>query len=169
MPPGPGRAREVRGASQNGQHDTAPCQARSVGPHHGRFRQVSTTKCTMSDASAPPEVEAALSRLANNPAVRGVLVLDRAQGLPIKSTGTLFSSTADAEGEAMQRYARRAWQLVEATQEEVQGLESGVRRCTLLHRRVHISGMQDAVRFMRIRTKRHELMITPGPPCAPPP
>jgi hypothetical protein len=78
-------------------------------------------------ATAPAEVEAALARLASNPAVRGVVVLDRVKGLPIKSSGALFSSAADADGSTMQRYAQRAWQLVEAAQDEIEGMEAGVR------------------------------------------
>ncbi|GAA6039464.1 hypothetical protein JCM8097_009564 [Rhodosporidiobolus ruineniae] len=128
--------------------------------------------------SAPPEVESTLARLTAHPNVQGVLILSRPQGLIIRSAGSLFAlppssgstagrpvesdETTSAEdgdreegeekgpvvnGETARRYAAAAVRLVEATGEEVGGLAG--------------EGEPDDVRFLRIRTRRHELMITP--------
>ncbi|CDR40303.1 RHTO0S05e01068g1_1 [Rhodotorula toruloides] len=122
--------------------------------------------------SAPPEVEATLARLTSYKDVQGVLILARPNGIILRSSGSLFalppSSAAvsspppraegDEEGEEKEeesgpktsevarKYARAATRMVEAI-----GIE--VRDCD--------EDKADDLRFLRIRTKRHELIITP--------
>jgi len=88
------------------------------------------------------EVETTLGRLTANPAVRGVLVLDRPRGFIIRSAGPIFET---GDGETARRYAARIHRLLGTSSEEIDGLiEDG-----------------DDLRFMRLRTRRHELMISP--------
>ncbi|GAA5983845.1 hypothetical protein JCM10908_005948 [Rhodotorula pacifica] len=127
--------------------------------------------------AAPPEVEATLTRLVGYKNVKGVLVLSRPNGIILRSAGPLFAHTparpkpqengrredsaeADtpqeeeqkeevpppAHSELARRYARAATRMVDSVSTEV--------------REVNQEDEED-VRFLRIRTKRHELMITP--------
>ncbi|GAA5939542.1 hypothetical protein JCM10213_009119 [Rhodosporidiobolus nylandii] len=119
--------------------------------------------------TAPPEVEATLSRLAAYKNVQGVLILSRPQGIILRSSGTLFALPPSAaaaredgeeqkDGEEVQepprnsevarRYAKAAVRMVEAVGKEV-GEAGGEEED------------KDDLRFLRIRTKKHELMITP--------
>ncbi|ODN75616.1 dynein light chain roadblock-type [Cryptococcus wingfieldii CBS 7118] len=104
---------------------------------------------------APPEVEATLSRLSQYRNVRGVMVLARAHivgdtphphphpsrsgdaGI-VQTTGTVF------EGEGGAKYAGAVERIVLSTGAAIAECEEG-----------------DELRLMRIRTKRHELIITP--------
>ncbi|GAA5820783.1 hypothetical protein JCM11251_003158 [Rhodosporidiobolus azoricus] len=130
--------------------------------------------------TAPPEVEATLTRLTAHKNVQGVLILSRPLGHILRSAGTLFAlppsaaraaAVADADGnddtddrekgegkateekgtmrnsEMALRYAKAAVGMVEAVGGEVAGLGG--------------EEDKDDLRFLRIRTRRHELMITP--------
>ncbi|KLT42188.1 hypothetical protein CC85DRAFT_246253 [Cutaneotrichosporon oleaginosum] len=84
----------------------------------------------------PPEIEATLSRLSAYRNVRGVMILARGAGCGIvQSSGAVF------EGDSGRRYAGALEGVVAATAGAVGA---------------------DELRLMRIRTKRHELIITPG-------
>ncbi|GAA5896783.1 hypothetical protein JCM8208_007088 [Rhodotorula glutinis] len=114
--------------------------------------------------TSPPEVEATLTRLASHKNVQGVLILARSTGIILRSTGSLFAlqpapaATADdgtlTGGEAIvpttselaRRYAKSAVSIVEAVATEVKDVDDD---------------QPDDIRFLRIRTKRHELIITP--------
>ncbi|GAA6005895.1 roadblock/LC7 domain-containing protein [Rhodotorula paludigena] len=127
----------------------------------------------MTSTTAPPEVEATLNRLASYKNVQGVLILARPNGIILRSTGSLFAlppATAaaaahagDDEGvegtsngaepvaapttsETARAYAKAAVRMVEAVGSEVRDVDED---------------KADDLRFLRIRTKRHELIITP--------
>ncbi|GAA5999810.1 hypothetical protein JCM10207_005921 [Rhodosporidiobolus poonsookiae] len=123
---------------------------------------------TTAPPAAPPEVEANLTRLTAHKNVQGVLILSRPTGIILRSAGSLFalppSASAsrddadDAEegtgqrvqptaSELARRYAKAAVRMVEAVGEEVRGVAG--------------EDETDDLRFLRIRTKRHELMVTP--------
>ncbi|VDC05839.1 unnamed protein product [Peniophora sp. CBMAI 1063] len=91
----------------------------------------------------PPELEQTLAMLSGHRSVLGYLLLSRGQPCSIiRSSGVVF------EGESGKKYATAIARMVE----EVQGAL------------VEVSGEEnegDDIRFMRIRTKRHELMISP--------
>ncbi|WOO84923.1 Dynein light chain roadblock-type 2 [Vanrija pseudolonga] len=94
-------------------------------------------------APPPPEIESTLSRLSAYRNVRGVMVLARSSGAPgsggiVQSTGAVF------EGESGRRYAGSLEAVVNATAGAVATVDEG-----------------DELKLMRIRTKRHELIITP--------
>ncbi|ORY33096.1 hypothetical protein BCR39DRAFT_521225, partial [Naematelia encephala] len=93
----------------------------------------------------PPEIEATLSRLSAYRNVKGVMIISRREtessghiGAIVQSTGAIF------DGEGGRRYAR-------ALESVVANVAGAVGECD--------DG--DELRLMRIRTKRHELIITP--------
>jgi len=97
----------------------------------------------------PPEVESSLTRIMSTRNVRGVMVLSK-DGAMIRHTGSAF------EGEAGRNYAVAVKRIVDACRvglEEAHGgtNESGSGNTTDV----------DEVRFVRIRTRKHELMISP--------
>ncbi|GAA5908159.1 hypothetical protein JCM6882_005960 [Rhodosporidiobolus microsporus] len=132
--------------------------------------------------TAPLEVEATLARLTAHKNVQGVLILSRPAGMILRSAGTLFAlppsaaraaATAPTPGDGVEdaekandgegedgaeklpvlnsemalRYAKAAAGMVDAVGGEVGSLAG--------------EGETDDLRFLRIRTRRHELMITP--------
>jgi len=88
-------------------------------------------------APAPPEVESTLTRLSAHRNVRGVLILSR-QGPIIRHSGGIF------EGEQGRKYAAAVKRIVDCCKAGLDDIEEG-----------------DELRFLRMRTKRHELMISP--------
>jgi len=138
-------------------------------------------------AAAPPEVESTLQRLASHRSVKGVLILATDTGRVIRYSGPMleeanapattatavpaaggpangdesFHRTRDeashgdemtSEGgaagmttnAAVKKYADAVRKIVNNSKEAVLGLDG-----------------EDAVRFLRLRTKKYELMITP--------
>ncbi|KAF8599266.1 hypothetical protein BDV93DRAFT_546992 [Ceratobasidium sp. AG-I] len=89
-------------------------------------------------SNVPPEVEHTLSRLSTHRNVRGVLILAR-QGSIIRYNGVAF------EGEQGRKYASAVKKIVDCCRA---GLEE-------------VGEEGDELRFMRMRTKKHELMISP--------
>ncbi|KAF9226029.1 hypothetical protein BS17DRAFT_794368 [Gyrodon lividus] len=91
----------------------------------------------------PPELEQTLTMLSAHRSVLGYLLLSRGDQVSIiRHSGVVF------EGEQGRKYAGVIGRIVESVQgglEEVSGEEND----------------GDHIRFMRIRTKRHELMISP--------
>ncbi|TNY23539.1 hypothetical protein DMC30DRAFT_414055 [Rhodotorula diobovata] len=127
----------------------------------------SESSAATATATAPPEVEATLTRLASYKNVQGVLILARPNGIILRSTGSLFAlppaaapandeESAQPNGEddvlvpttseLARRYAKAALNMVEAVAAEVKDVDED---------------QTDDVRFLRIRTKRHELIVTP--------
>jgi dynein light chain roadblock-type len=118
-------------------------------------------------AVVPPEIESTLSRLSAYRAVKGVMILSRSPvvstesggaGGIVQCTGSIF------EGEGGGRYARLVEGLVSGATKGVGECDEGVSLLSPyldLHTGIKIDG-QDELRLMRIRTKRHELIITPG-------
>ncbi|KAH6901534.1 hypothetical protein BKA70DRAFT_1113809, partial [Coprinopsis sp. MPI-PUGE-AT-0042] len=90
----------------------------------------------------PPDLEQKLSLLSSHRSVLGYLLIARAQHHPsiIRHSGVVF------EGEQGRKYAAVVARIVQSVQN---GLDE-LRRED-----------DDEIRFMRIRTKRHELMISP--------
>ncbi|TFK65065.1 hypothetical protein BDN72DRAFT_824948 [Pluteus cervinus] len=91
----------------------------------------------------PLELEQTLAMLSSHRSVLGYLLLSRGQPVSIiRHSGVIF------EGEHGRKYAGVVGRIVESVQtglEEVNPDETE----------------PDGIRFMRIRTKRHELMISP--------
>lgn len=86
------------------------------------------------------------------------MIMDR-KGMVIRSTGSMLRGQ---EGQVvLRRYAGEVWKLVEATSTSVGKLEVDVSPSPSEGERA--DRLQDDLRFLRIRTRQHELMITPGP------
>ncbi|KAI6021703.1 hypothetical protein BKA83DRAFT_4286056 [Pisolithus microcarpus] len=94
-------------------------------------------------ATMPAELEQTLSMLSAHRSVLGYILLSRGEQVSIiRHSGVVF------EGDQGKKYAAVIRRIVESVQtglEEVSGEENE----------------GDSIRFMRIRTKRHELMISP--------
>ncbi|KAJ1310772.1 hypothetical protein OPQ81_009293 [Rhizoctonia solani] len=88
--------------------------------------------------NVPPEIEYTLSRLSGHKNVRGVLLL-ASQGAIIRHTGVAF------EGEQGRKYAIAVKKIVDC--------------CSTNLEEVGEEG--DELKFLRMRTKKHELMIYP--------
>ncbi|KDE04865.1 hypothetical protein MVLG_04725 [Microbotryum lychnidis-dioicae p1A1 Lamole] len=136
-----------------------------------------------SSTQVPPQVDATLSRLTANKNVKGVMILRRPLGIILRTAGPLFptstsstssagpstitSNAADTSGKDASQpseastgeeethstndqlalsYARLGHNLVENVAEEVKAVDH-----------------DDNLRFLRVRTQKHEIMVTPDP------
>ncbi|KAK7694123.1 hypothetical protein QCA50_003699 [Cerrena zonata] len=101
------------------------------------------TTTTTATHLLPPELEQTFALLTSHRSVLGYLLLSRGpQVAIIRHSGVVF------EGDQGKKYAHAVERIVESVHtglEEVAGE----------------SGDVDEIRFMRIRTKRHELLISP--------
>ncbi|KAJ7867950.1 hypothetical protein B0H13DRAFT_2236677 [Mycena leptocephala] len=90
-----------------------------------------------------PELEQTLALLSSHRAVLGYILLGRGHPVSIvRHTGAVF------EGEQGRKYASAIGRIVESVQAGLEEVHSG-------------DGDADDLRFLRIRTKRHEIMISP--------
>ncbi|KAI0777821.1 hypothetical protein BD413DRAFT_610116 [Trametes elegans] len=91
----------------------------------------------------PPELEQTLTLLTSHRSVLGYMLLSRGQPVTIiRHSGVVF------EGEQGKKYASAIARIVQSVQTGLEDVSGG-----------HNEG--DDIRFMRIRTKRHEIMISP--------
>ncbi|KAJ6621763.1 hypothetical protein B0H10DRAFT_2015654 [Mycena sp. CBHHK59/15] len=90
-----------------------------------------------------PELEQTLSLLSSHRSVLGYMLLSRGHPVSIiRHSGVVF------EGEQGKKYASAIGRIVESVQSGLEEVHSD-------------DGEADEARFLRIRTKRHELMISP--------
>ncbi|KAI9607176.1 hypothetical protein H4Q26_005691 [Puccinia striiformis f. sp. tritici PST-130] len=89
----------------------------------------------------PPEVELTIQRLSEHRNVRGVIILNK-EGVVIRSSGPVFQGNDGLI--VLRRYASEARKIVEVVGVSVDRME-----------------VDDQLRFLRIRTQQHELLITP--------
>jgi len=108
------------------------------------FSQAASTSTTTSASSLPtPELEQTLALLSSHRSVLGYLLLSRGQPVSIiRHSGVVF------EGEHGRKYASAIGKIVEGVQSALEEVSGEVNE-------------GDEIRFMRIRTKRHEIMISP--------
>ncbi|KZT07856.1 uncharacterized protein LAESUDRAFT_724329 [Laetiporus sulphureus 93-53] len=106
-------------------------------------QDASTSSAGQSQLTPPPELEQTLTMLTSHRSVLGYMLLTRSHPVTIiRHSGAVF------EGEQGRKYASAVGRIVESVQRGLQ----------------EVSGDQmevDDMRFMRIRTKRHEIMISP--------
>lgn len=98
--------------------------------------------------SSPAEVEATLTKLTSHANVTGVLVLSRPEALVIRSGGAYF----EPSGPGARDRAMRLKTVVEMVRNAIVGLERDIPK----------SEPGDELSFLRIRTKKHEMMISPS-------
>ncbi|KAG6917489.1 hypothetical protein DXG01_002352 [Tephrocybe rancida] len=97
-----------------------------------------------SSSTMPPELESQLTMLSSHRSVLGYMLVSRGHPVSIiRHSGVVF------EGEQGRKYATAIGRIVESVQGGLEEVHAG-----------ETDG--DEVRFMRIRTKRHELMISPN-------
>ncbi|KAI9614562.1 hypothetical protein KEM48_005936 [Puccinia striiformis f. sp. tritici PST-130] len=96
---------------------------------------------TNNNVPGPPEVESTIQRLSEHRNVRGVIILNK-EGVVIRSSGPVFQGNDGLI--VLRRYASEARKIVEVVGVSVDRME-----------------VDDQLRFLRIRTQQHELLITP--------
>ncbi|KAA1079342.1 hypothetical protein PGT21_008613 [Puccinia graminis f. sp. tritici] len=101
----------------------------------------STTMPTTTSMAGPPEVESTIQRLSEHRNVRGVIILNR-DGVLIRSSGPVFQGSDGVI--VLRRYASEARKIVDAVGSSVDRME-----------------LDDQLRFLRIRTQQHKLLIIP--------
>ncbi|KAI0765486.1 hypothetical protein C8Q74DRAFT_1371276 [Fomes fomentarius] len=102
------------------------------------------TSTTTTAHVTPPELEQTLTLLTSHRSVLGYMLLNRGQPVTIiRHSGVVF------EGEQGKKYASAIARIVHSVQTGLEDVSGD-----------HNDG--DELRFMRIRTKRHEIMISPG-------
>ncbi|KAH9830131.1 uncharacterized protein C8Q71DRAFT_379474 [Rhodofomes roseus] len=91
----------------------------------------------------PPELEQTLAMLSSHRSVLGYMLLTRSHPITIiRHSGVVF------EGEQGRKYASAVGRIVESVHRGLEEVSSD-------------QSEPDDMRFMRIRTKRHEIMISP--------
>ncbi|MBW0487222.1 hypothetical protein O181_026937 [Austropuccinia psidii MF-1] len=90
---------------------------------------------------APPDIESKIQRMSEHKNVRGVIIMNE-DGVVIRSAGGILQGSDGLV--VLRRYASEARKMVEAVGNSVSGME-----------------LDDQLRFLRIRTRQHELLITP--------
>ncbi|KAH8110279.1 hypothetical protein DFH11DRAFT_797080 [Phellopilus nigrolimitatus] len=120
-----------------------PVSSSSKPPSSSTLTPANTNGASSTTLVTPPELEQTLAMLSSHRTVLGYLLLSRTAPVKIiRHSGVVF------EGEQGRRYAGAVGKIVNAVRS---GLDD-----------VGVDGADsDEVRFMRIRTKRHELMISP--------
>ncbi|GBE89291.1 hypothetical protein SCP_1502990 [Sparassis crispa] len=113
---------------------------------HPSFSPQPTTSATVASAASitTPELEQTLTMLTSHRSVLGYMLLSRSHPVTmIRHSGVVF------EGEQGKRYASAISRIVESVHSGLAEVTEG-------------QSEPDDMRFMRIRTKRHEIMISPG-------
>ncbi|KAN0119040.1 hypothetical protein V8E52_004487 [Russula decolorans] len=102
------------------------------------------TSTSTSPSSLPtPELEQTLALLSSHRSVLGYLLLSRGQPVSIiRHSGVVF------EGDHGRKYASAIGKIIDGVQSALEDVSGEVNE-------------GDEIRFMRIRTKRHEIMISP--------
>ena len=144
--------------------------------HSSRNSNASDTH-NSSASTASPEIEATISRLSAYRNVRGVMIISRGSVLGDSEdgvgSGIIRCNGAVFEGEGGSKYANALERVVAGVTKAVDECDQGVSDAlsgvaliratqTILDHLCFLSSPQDELKFMRIRTKRHELIITPG-------
>ncbi|KAF8329395.1 uncharacterized protein EI90DRAFT_3062476, partial [Cantharellus anzutake] len=111
---------------------------------------IGTSTASPSATTVPPEIESTLTRIISTRNVLGVMVLSK-EGAMIRHAGSAF------EGETGRNYAIAVKRIVDACRV---GLEEPHRTADAIDEEA--AAEVDEVRFIRIRTRKHELMISPG-------
>ncbi|CAH7685463.1 hypothetical protein BY996DRAFT_6901570 [Phakopsora pachyrhizi] len=90
----------------------------------------------------PPEIESTISYLSNHKNVRGVMILNR-DGVLIRSSGSIFQGSDGSI--ILRRYSNQVLKILDSVSDSVSGME-----------------LDDQLKLLRVRTRQHEIIITPG-------
>ncbi|KAH8154265.1 uncharacterized protein LAJ45_02033 [Morchella importuna] len=90
------------------------------------------------------ELTSLLARISQKQSVQSLIILDRSSGSIIRSSGSI---AANRNSESLiGEYAGMVWKFVKSAEEMVGGMDD-----------------EDDLKLLRVRTKRHELVIVPDP------
>ncbi|RPA98644.1 hypothetical protein L873DRAFT_1828505 [Choiromyces venosus 120613-1] len=101
---------------------------------------MATTTPTLSE----DELTSLLNRISQKNTVQSLIILDRSSGAIIRSSGSI-AAHRDSES-LIGGYAGMVWNFVKSAEEMVCGMDG-----------------QDDLKLLRVRTRRHELVIVPDP------
>ncbi|SPO45279.1 related to Dynein light chain 2B, cytoplasmic [Moesziomyces antarcticus] len=104
--------------------------------------------CSSSTSAPPAEIESRLTRLSTQPGVLGCLVLSRRDGLVIRSGGAMF----DPSGPGANQRAEMLKSVTKLVRSSVDDLARDIKAID----------QSDELGFLRIRTKKYEIMVTPN-------
>ncbi|SJX63341.1 related to Dynein light chain 2B, cytoplasmic [Sporisorium reilianum f. sp. reilianum] len=121
-----------------------PLSSSPLSPH----RKSPMPPCSSSTSAPPAEIEATLTRLSSHQGVLGCLVLSRHDGLVIRSGGQMF----EPSGPGAKQRAEMLKSVTRLVKSSVESLASDIRAID----------ETDELGFMRVRTKKYEIMITPN-------
>ncbi|KAF4917692.1 Dynein light chain roadblock-type 2 [Colletotrichum viniferum] len=120
--------------------------------------------------NGPDALDETLSRLSKKPGVKAVVILDRATGAILRTTGQLsFNASALPSGGSFsgEGAAAQQQQNGEGEGDQPQGLEDFAAK---VWKWVNASGTlvldldtEDELKLLRLRTKKQELVIVPDP------
>ncbi|KAF2083592.1 hypothetical protein K490DRAFT_69645 [Saccharata proteae CBS 121410] len=117
--------------------------------------------------TAPAEVLSLLTRLSQKPGVQSTLVLSRDTGAILQTSG-LISNSASANPNSTLPAPTENAAPAYANGRKESGIHSAEDVARMVHRMVEMSGEmageleeEDEVKLLRIRTKKHELIIVP--------
>lgn len=139
-----GNATSSNAAHANGQAATKT----GLEAQGGETEAQSNSSASAAVPSPPPEVEATLTKLTAHANVTGVLVLSRPEALVIRSGGSYFEPSGPGANER----AVRLKNVVNMVRNAIVGLERDVPKAEA----------EDELSFLRIRTKKYEMMISPS-------
>lgn len=146
--------------------------------------QYGLTRLILYKGSGPDALEETLGRLSKKAGVRATIVLDRASGTILKTSGQIdsvhrskaLSSSAPAAGsfsgesngnstnagQGAEELASMVWNFVNTAGSFAQALDTEVRRKRVPHRSLSPADiLQDEVKLLRLRTKKQEFVIVP--------
>jgi len=111
------------------------------------------------------DLTALLNRISQKNTVQSLIILDRSSGAIIRSSGSV-AAHRDSES-LVGEYAGMVWNFVKSAEEMVCGMDEQVNiEKAPVAARAPLISVQDDLKLLRVRTKRHELVIVPGKPYA---
>ncbi|CAO1636085.1 unnamed protein product [Parajaminaea phylloscopi] len=113
-----------------------------------RAGQLGRDPSSSSQPAPPPEIEATLTKLTSHKNVTGCLILSRPEALIIRAGGRDF----DPSGPGAHDRSERLRRVVKLVRQTVDTLSLGVGQVD----------QGDDLEFVRIRTKKYEMMISPS-------
>lgn len=141
-----------------------PLSSSPLSPH----RKSPMPPCSSSTSAPPAEIEATLTRLSSHQGVLGCLVLSRHDGLVIRSGGQMFEPSgpgAKQRAEMLKSVTRLVKSSVESLASDIRAIDETVSfsLCFAFEEDGMLTARkQDELGFMRVRTKKYEIMITPN-------
>lgn len=146
--------------------------------HHAAAAPVAKSSC---QANGHDALEEKLGRLSKKPGVKASIVLDRVNGVILKTSGDVsalrtakardaatavsFSNEApvaeESESKGLEDFAAMIWNFVNTSGQLVQEVDTEVRLALFSVVSTAANVEQDELRLLRLRTKKQEIVIVP--------